>query len=70
MVRLKVTKGHAFHKLLEQFQFQYGAVKRGFGVCLSPSKEQFQFQYGAVKRQRKPPISGEKYHISIPIWCG
>jgi len=51
MVRLKVVDVQNFMKLYNQFQFQYGSIKRFISQHLIYLLTMFQFQYGSIKSQ-------------------
>ena len=53
MVRLKDTRQIILNRL-QQFQFQYGAIKSSRNLTSIMQLSEFQFQYGAIKSPKPP----------------
>ncbi len=69
MVRLRGPYYPGRKRLLDLFQFLYGAIKGKVGpVKVGPSKV-FQFLYGAIKGITNDVTQKAKRLISIPVWC-
>jgi len=54
---------------IDEFQFQFGAIKRIAANMAAEAIDEFQFQFGAIKSRKNPLLIELGRYISIPIWC-